>query len=412
MLKVASDRSQKPTSEREVMVARQPIYNDRMGVYGYELLFRAASNNAGDVAPAKATAQVLGTTLLNFGLEELVLHRRAVINVTRAFLDVMSDIQLPTEQLILDIPDDITVDEGLVEKLKELGERGYGLCAGGLANLRALQQVLPYIDMFRLDVRQINDKQLDLLIGFLRQHENLSLRAIKIETMEEYRFYRERGFDYLQGFFMSRPREYVSSDLPANKLAILQLLTVIHNPDTSTNELEQHIIRDVTLSYKLLKLVNAPFFGVARKVDSIKHAIVLLGRDEIRKLVSLLALGGLNDVPMAVMEIAMLRAKTCELLAQEANLPQDSHFTVGMLSVLDILLQQSIGNILTKLPLSDSVKNAILKHEGSMGRALSCAIALDKGDWRDTEFEGLGSKAMHDAYRGAIQWTYQLIQTL
>jgi EAL and modified HD-GYP domain-containing signal transduction protein len=394
------------------MVARQPIYNNRMGVYGYELLFRSSPNSAEGLRPTEATAQVLATTILNFGLDKLVLHRKAVINVTRAFLDIMSDIQLPTEQVILDIPDNIAVDDSLVEKLIELGGMGYGISVGGLANLTNLQRVLPYANIFRIDVHQINVDQLDALVKFLRRYKHLSLQAVKIETMKEYRFYCDRGFDYLQGYFLSKPREYVSRDLPANKLAILQLLAVIHKADTSANELEEHITRDVASSYKLLKLVNAPFFGVAREVDSIKHAIVLLGRDEIRKWVSLLALGGLSDEPAALMEVAVLRAKICELLASKANLPRDSYFTVGMFSALDMLMQQPIEHILGQLPLSDAVKDAILLHEGPMGRALSCALAVENAEWSAIAFENLDQDDVLDASKEAIQWADSLIKTL
>jgi len=412
MLTVAKDGAIQRPSEREVMVARQPIYNNRMGVYGYELLFRSSCPAAEGFRPTEATAQVLATTILNFGLDDLVLHRKAVINVTRAFLDVMSEIQLPTRQLILDIPDNIVVDERLVERLRELGESGYGISVGGLANLHNLQRVLPYANIFRIDVRQVNSRQLDALVKFLRQYERLSLQAIKIETMEEYRFYCDRGFDYLQGYFLGKPREYVSRDLPPNKLAILHLLAVIHKADTSTRELEQHISRDVTLSYKLLKLINAPFFGVAREVDSIKQAIVLLGRNEIRKVVSLLALGGLSDEPVALIEIAMLRAKYCELLACRAKLPQDSYFTVGMFSALDLLMHQTISSILVKLPLSDAVKDAILQHRGPMGKALCCALAVENADWSAIAFENLAQDDMLDTYKEAIQWTDSLISTL
>ena len=411
MRRVAKAEMETQTSERDVMVARQPIYNNCMGVYGYELLFRSSSNSAEGLKPTEATAQVLATTILNFGLDELVLQRKAVINVTRAFLDIMLDIQLPTEQVILDLPDNIVVDDKLIEKLKELNDRGYGISVGGLANLRELQRLFPYAKIFRIDVHQVNNEQLDALVKFLRRYDHLSLQAIKIETMEEYRFYCDRGFDYFQGYFLSKPREYVSRDLNANKLAILQLLAVIHKPDTSANELEEHITRDVASSYKLLKLVNAPFFGVARKVDSIKHAIILLGRNEIRKWVSLLALGGLSDQPGALMEVAVLRAKICELLASKANLPQDSYFTAGMFSALDLLMQQPMDHILARLPLSDAVKEAILEHEGSMGRALSCALALEKAKWSEIAFEGLGQDELLSVYKEAIQWTDSLVRT-
>jgi EAL and modified HD-GYP domain-containing signal transduction protein len=408
---VAKQEAEHETSERDVMVARQPIYNNCMGVYGYELLFRSSSNSVEGLRPTEATAQVLATTILNFGLDELVLRRKAVINVTRAFLDIMLDIQLPTEQVILDIPDNIVVDDKLLEKLQELSDRGYGISVGGLANLSELQRVLPYASIFRIDVHQVNSKQLDALVKFLRRYDHLSLQAIKIENMEEYRFYCDRGFDYFQGYFLSKPREYVSRDLHANKLAILQLLAVIHKPDTSANELEEHITRDVASSYKLLKLVNAPFFGVAREVDSIKHAIILLGRNEIRKWVSLLALGGLSDHPAALMEVAVLRAKICELLASKANLPRDSYFTVGMFSALDLLMQQPMDSILAKLPLSDAVKDAIVEHQGTMGRALCCALALENAEWAAIAFEDLDQDDVLDAYKEAIQWTDSLIRT-
>jgi EAL and modified HD-GYP domain-containing signal transduction protein len=216
----------------------------------------------------------------------------------------------------------------------------------------------------------------------------------------------------LQGYFLGKPREYVTRELPVNKFAILQLLAVIHKADTSTKELEEHITRDVTLSYKLLKLINAPFFGVAREVESVKHAIVLLGRDEIRKWVSLLVLRGLSDEPVAMIETAMLRAKYCELLASKAKLPQDSYFTVGMFSALDMLMQQPLGSILAKLPLNDAVNDAILQHKGSMGRALSCALAVENAQWSAIAFETLDPDDMLNAYREAIQWTDRLIKTL
>jgi len=412
MLTVAQDRTKDQLSERDVMVARQPIYNNRMGVFGYELLFRSTGSTSAALKPTEATAQVLATTILNFGLDELVLRRKAVINVTRAFLDIMSDIQLPTEQVILDIPDNITVTDSLVTKLKELRDMGYGVSVGGLANLKELRLLLPYANIFRIDVTQVNISQLGALTKFLRKHSHLSLQALKIETMEEYRFYCDRGFDYLQGYFLSKPREYVSRDLPANKVTILQLLASVHRPDTATGELEEQITRDVSLSYKLLKLINAPFFGVARKVDSIKHAIVLLGREEIRKWISLLALGGLTNEPVATMEVAILRAKLCELLASKAGMPRDSYFTVGMFSALDMLMQQPIETILAKLPLNDSVKDAILNHEGPMGQALECTLAVENADWSAMVFETLGRDDLLDAYKEAIQWTESVIKTI
>ncbi|MCP4455430.1 MAG: HDOD domain-containing protein, partial [Planctomycetes bacterium] len=305
-----------------------------------------------------------------------------------AFIEVIQDVQLPPEQVILDLPTNMAADEKLVTKLKEIKKLGYGLSISGLANLKQ-PQLLSIADIFQIDVQKVNVDILDKLIKFLRRYERLSLQALKIETLEEYQSYRDKGFEYLQGYFLARPRVYVSRDLSGNKLAILQLLATIHNLCSPIEELEAQITHDVSLSYKLLKLVNAPFFGVRQEIDSIKRAVVLLGRDEIRKWISLLALGGMSDEPVALMEIAILRAKVCELLAQKAGLPTDSYFTVGMFSALDVLMKQPIKHILAKLPLSEAIKSAILNEEGMMGKALVCAKAIENVQWDQMAFAGL-----------------------
>lgn len=396
------------STEQEVMVARQPIYNSRMGVFGYELLFRSPGGNNKGLKPTEATAQVLTSTIMDFGLEKFVHNRMAVINVTRAFIDVIQEVQLPPDQIILDIPNNLAIDAKLVARLKELRSAGYGISIGGLLNLKN-PQLLPIANIFRIDVQRIRVNQLDALIKILRRYENLSLQALKIETMEEYRSYCDKGFDYLQGFFLSKPRVYVSRDLSVNKLAILQLLATVHNVDTPIEELEENITHDVSLSYKLLKLVNSPFFGVASEVASIKRAIVLLGRDEIRRWVSLLALGGMSDEPAALMEIAVLRAKICELLAEKAGLPKDSYFTVGMFSALDVLMKQPIKHILAQLPLSKTIKAAILERQGIMGDALTCALAIENMQWSEIDFANLTHNDLSEVYRQAIQWTDSVV---
>ncbi len=394
------------------MIARQPVYTDKMGVFGYELLFRSPGNPELDKNTSKATAHVLTHSVLSFDLNELVCHRNAIINVTREFIEHIGDIHLPAKQLILDLPDDLVVDNRLTESLKALKKLGFRLSLGGVDNLTGLQPLLPLADIFRVDVLRMQDKPLDKLIKFLRTHKQLSLQALKIETTDQYRSYCDKGFDYFQGYFLSRPRDYVSKDLPANKVAILSLLAVAHNPETSLDDIEAKISQDVALSYKLLKLINSPFFSVSRKVDSARQAIVLLGRDEICRWISLIALSSISDEPVAMMEIALLRARLCEQLASSAGLPTNSYFTVGMFSALDILMKQPIQKILAKLPLSVEVSSAILEQQGVLGEALLCTLAVENAEWNNMHFAALTHRDIVAIFREAIQWTNSIINSL
>lgn len=391
-------------AETRPMIARQPVYNAQMGVYGYELLFRPSAGDPQRLQSAAATAHVLTSAILGSGLNELVYHRKAIVNVTPAFLDVMSQVQLPPDQLVLDIPDNIRVAPGLVERLRGLKDQGFHLSIGGVEALKE-ERLLGIADSFRVDVKRIDVALLDRLTKFLRRHRNLALRALKIESLQEYDRYREAGYDLFQGYFLGTPRIHRVRDLEVNRLAIMQLLASVHRGDSTVDELERQIVRDVSLSFKLLKLVNSPFFGVSGEVESIRRAIVLLGRDEIRKLVSLLALSGGGDQPAAMIEIALLRARTCELFGQRLGVPADGFFTVGMFSALDVLMDQPIGRVIAKLPLNDEIKAAILSRKGDMGAALSCALAIERGDWSGIRFADLGEADLSAVCREALQWT-------
>lgn len=406
------DQSQAlPPADNALMIARQPVYDDQMEVFGYELLFRRQTSDQGLVPSAQATAHVLAAALLNADIASLVFERKAVFNVTRAFVDVIQQVPLPPGQMVLDLPDDMKVDADLLGVLKELKTQGYEIAIGGFATLRE-PRLLEIADSFRVDVRRLQLDQVDRLTGFLRRWKNLSLRALKVETLEECERYRTLGYDFFQGFFLGSPRIHQVRDLSVSKIAIMQLLTVVHDLNTPIEQLEEKIACDVSLSFKLLKLVNSPYFGVAAKVDSIKRAIVLLGRDEIRKIVSLLALRGIDDQPQAMLEIALVRAKTCELLGKEAAGAVDGFFTVGMFSALDALMNQPIECVIDQLPLSEPVRAAILDHSGTMGEALSCTLAIEKACWSDIGFLDLDAWEIFSASAEAIDWANGVLRRL
>lgn len=398
-------------AEQSLMIARQPLYNNQMGVFGYELLYRPSTADQAQVSSGGATAHVLTTALLSSGLEDLVYNRVAIINITRAFIDVMPQVQLPAEQMMLDLPDNLPMDSALIDSLKILKNQGYGLSIGGFGTLRE-PGLLAIADNYRVDVKRLRTDQLDQLTKFLRRYKNLSLRALKVENLEEYDLYRTRGYDLFQGYFLGSPRIHQVRDLSVNKLAIMELLAAVHNLDTPIDELEKKIMRDVSLSFRLLKLVNSPFFGVASEVDSVKRAIVLLGRDEIRKLVSLLALSTINDQPAAMVEIALFRARTCELLGQRVGVSPEECFTVGMFSALDVLMEQPIKRIVSKLPLSQNVRTAILDHQGVMGEALSCALAMEEAKWSDIHFSDVAEQDLFGISVEAHRWTNGVVHHL
>ena len=239
------------------------------------------------------------------------------------------------------------------------------------------------------------------------------LLALKVESLAEYEAYRDLGFSYFQGYFLSRPRTLKATKLSENKIAVVNLIRAIYDINTDNAEIIRLISEDITLSYKLLKLINSPLFGLRTKIDSIKHAVVLLGRKTLRTWVSMLALSTIDDRPIEITKIAMTRAKMCELLAEQAGLDsKESYFTVGIFSALDILMDVPLNKAVDSLPLSDAVRSALLKREGRMGEALCCTLAYEQSNWSNVSFHGLSTKQVIESYIQAVEWASKVMVSI
>lgn len=125
------------------------------------------------------------------------------------------------------------------------------------------------------------------------------------------------GFDYYQGYFLGVPRIIKDQGLATNRVGILSLLALIHNPESEVEEIANAISRDITVSYKMLKLINSAFFNFSRKIDSVKDVVVIMGRNKLASWASIMALATMDDRPIEMMRLAMVRAKMCELLAEK-----------------------------------------------------------------------------------------------
>ena len=131
---------------------------------------------------------------------------------------------------------------------------------------------------------------------------------------------------------------------------------------------------------RALAYVNSAANALNRKIDSIKEAIVYLGRGTIRNWVVLYIMGGVDGKADEIVTLGLVRGRLCELLAQRSGLPNaDSYFTVGLFSVLDALLDVPLEEALKYLPLPEDMQEALTHRSGDRGEALSCALSLEAG---------------------------------
>lgn len=368
-----------PGPYAEVLVGRQPIFDRELCVVGYELLFRSGPENRADVEDSEeATASVVIGSLTEIGLGRLVGARPAWINVSREFLVGGLAETMPGELTVLEILEDQAIDDHLIAAVRRLRRRGFRIALDDFTYSPETDRILPYVDVVKLDVQSLGP------VGMHRQAEALrrfgvTILAEKVETHEEYTFCLEAGCELFQGFFFCRPDILRDRKISAARLAVLQFISRLQDPDIEFDDLEQMIIRDVAFSYRLLRYVNSAFFGL-RQVSSISQALVLLGVENLKRWATLSLFASVEGKPQELTVTALVRARFCELTG--AGLPDTSAgelFTLGLFSVIDALMDCPIEEVLASTPFPEEMRKALITQQGPKGELLACVSLLEAG---------------------------------
>lgn len=393
----------------DVFVGRQPIYDRKLEVIAYELLFRSGEANRASVLDGdQATSQVVHNTFVEIGLDTIVGQKRAFINFTRDFILQDYAAIFPTDRVVVEVLEDITVDAELIEAVRTLSAQGYTVALDDFVFHDHLRPLVELADIIKMDVLALDRSTLQEGVSQLQQY-NVKLLAEKVETRDDFTFCQNLGFDYFQGYFFCQPDIVKGRRSPGNHMAIILLLAKLQDPQTEFAELEALVSRDVSLSYKLLRLINSALYGMPKKVESIRQALLLLGTKFITTWVSLITLAGIGDKPDELMVTAMVRGKMCELLAQAMALQgKEVFFTIGLFSVLDAMLDMPMPEVLTSLPLADDISCALLSHKGIMGDTLRCVLAYERGNWDDVICQALDRQVIRDAYLEALAWASEI----
>lgn len=389
----------------DALVGRQPIFDRRLDVIGYELLFRGHDTDHARVVDAdQATTQTILNTFLEIGLDQIVGKEPAFINLTRSFILEELPLPFPPDQVVLEVLEDITVDRELISALQDLSNRGYRIALDDVVNPYDLRPLLPIAHIVKLDLLAIDRTKIAPYAAFLRQYK-VKLLAEKVETPQMQNMCQRLGFDYFQGYFLCRPMLVKGQRIPTSRLALLRLLAKLQDPDMEFRELEQIIGQDASLGYKLLRLINSAYYSLRAEVASIHQALTLLGIKSIQSWVSLILLAEIDDKPRELLTIAMIRAKMCELLAQALKMRnEETFFLVGLFSVLDAMLDLPMEKVLKSLPLTDEIVRALLKNEGKLGKVLQHVLMYERGEWDKIEQFGIEIRPLRNAYLESLKW--------
>ena len=393
---------------QDYFIGRQAIFDRRLRVYAYELLYREGdTSHAPSVDGDRATSRLMLNAFTEMGLNRIAGDQRVFLNMTRSLLMDMPEFPFGKERLVLEILEDIEIDDEFVQSISLLAAKGYTLALDDFEFEEKWLPLIPHIAILKVEVPTLNWASLAQQIE--KVHRNgLLLLAEKVETEQEYRQLHELGFDLFQGYYFSRPHVVSGKRLSENQLITLKLLAKLNDPKTTPKELENLIVQDPGLVYKILRYLNSAALAIPRKVDSIQQAIIYLGLQRLRGWASLIAISRVEDQPEELFTIALVRAHMCAKLAATVKQGEsEGAFTVGLLSVLDLLMGRPIAKVLERVPISSSVKLALLDHQGVSGQALHCARSFEQEDELPTGFPGLTAAEVQEIYLQSTELAFQ-----
>jgi EAL and modified HD-GYP domain-containing signal transduction protein len=391
------------------IIGRQQIFDQKLNIFGYEILFRGDDFdlNRKDEA-TQATNQVITDTILEIGLNTIVGPHKAFINFTTQNILEKTPLNLPKDRIVIEVLENVEISPRIINNLKELSQLGYTIALDDFVFSAEWRPLVEFADIIKLDILEMGEPKTRALIKYLKQY-NVKLLAEKVETYAEYQYLLELGCDYFQGFFFNKPNIVPGKRVSVNQTVAIQLLNTVNNPDVEFEDLTKIISLDVGLSYKLLRYINSAFFALPNKVSSINHAISYLGLKEIKRWINILTLASLTNKPEAIMQNALIRGKMCEELASLSGNKSDNFFLIGILSNLDSLLDMPLDEALSQLPLADDIVSAILHKSGLGGEALLCVISYERWDTSSISFKDIDQTIIGDTYIQTINWAKDVL---
>ncbi|MDR3579584.1 MAG: HDOD domain-containing protein [Oryzomonas sp.] len=369
------------------LIGRQPILNRSEEITAFELLFRSQESisSAKFENATQASSRVICNMLSTMGIENLLGKQRGYVNVDQDLL--LSDvIELLPQQLVgLELLESIEITPDVVKRCRELKAHGYMMALDDHEYSPLFEPLYDgLVDIVKIDLFTTPLSKLPEMVGRFRRYP-VKLLAEKVDSRDVYLRCRSMGIELFQGYFFARPTLIRKQRMVNSINSFLKLMQQLKN-GAEINELEATFKESPPLIYQLLMLVNSVTFGMREKIRTIRHAITIIGMQQLKRWVqiALFAENGHQEFTNPIMHMAIVRATFMEELAriqtQSFSCSPDEAFMVGILSILKDVYDIPLDDMVTSLNLSDYIKNAIFKNKGDISILLSMAKMIERNE--------------------------------
>ena len=402
-----------PADARDPMLycARQPILARDGALFAYELLFRSGPENRypgvnTDWASAANIEQ--GTTA--FGFDTLVGRHPAFVNLSHGALLADHHRMLPNERVVVELLESVPADEHTLRACHRMRAAGYRIALDDYAGEPERAAFLPLVDYVKTDLAAWPEALDPNVVQHLRRH-GAHLIAEKVETRAQAKAAIAAGYEFLQGYHFCEPEMIAIRDLPPSKVSVLRFLAEVSAETVSMERLQEVFRADVGLTVRLLRHLNSAAFGMRHEVQSIQHALEMLGERPLRRWAAMLAMMTLcEDRPHELLVTALSRGRFAERVAEPIGMSQHGNelFLAGMLTLVDSMVGRPKPELLNGLAVSAPVRDAVLSKPSPLTPVLTLVTAYQHGDWPLVEAArahfGVQPPTLDAVYLESLQW--------
>jgi EAL and modified HD-GYP domain-containing signal transduction protein len=393
-------------------VARQPILTKDEKVFGYELMFRDGIEDYFCPADAEAASKTMLDSSLIMGLDVLCNGGRAFVNCTRDMLLKDYVTLLPSNVTVVEILESVEPDDLVMAACQRLKEGGYMIALDDFEVGDKREVLTDVADIIKVDVRTTSVEERAAMVKRFGPWKCRML-AEKVETREEFMAAKKAGFTYFQGYFFRRPETLKTHAVTGNKLNYIKMLQVVSKPELEPREIENAIKGEASLCYRLLRYMNSANFGFANEIHSVRHALAIMGEREVRRWVRLVVTlaAGQNKSSDLVLS-ALVRARFCELLSPKIKHGESDLFLLGLLSLMDSILELPMTEVLEKVPIDSETKAVLLGGASFLSPLYQLMLAQESGNWQSTaelsKSLKLTESEVAENYWNAMRWAKEM----
>jgi EAL and modified HD-GYP domain-containing signal transduction protein len=369
-----------PVQVPAAVLQRDEIIDARTRIAGYRLSARLP--DGGSEADGRATHALLSAA----NVAALAERRIALVPIAAADWRTYDYRPLigPNTVFLLPLPDADQALAGWRETAEAIHAAGARVALPGAAIGDARQLISGVADFLVVDFAAYTLAGFEKAIAALRGVDpKLQVIAENVGRWPEHRYCLAHGVNYCIGSFTTgQDEEQPAGEIAQSRLVLIEMINQLRK-DADLAEIAEVAKRDPGVLVKVVAMANSPLLGRSQAVTGIDQAIMVLGREQLYRWLSIgmFTAGAGTPRDLLLLEMALARGRFLEVLGQGRHDKRecDELFLLGLLSLLDCLFGVPMASVLERIHLSPAMKEVLLGSSGPLGRYLLLAIAVEKG---------------------------------